>query len=105
MFIRLIITQLLTLSILFSNIAWAMDECSWFTNVSGQEMSQTATPPSDNGSVTGSCNSYCIGWIHLLYINYQASSINTITHHFDGMPKFSFYHSLQRKPLTEPPQA
>lgn len=105
MFMRRIMIQLLTLSILFSNIAWAMDECTWFTDVSGQDISQATTPPSDNGSVKSFCDSYCIGWVHLLYINYQTFSINTISHHFDGVLHSSFYHSLQRKPPTEPPQA
>jgi len=104
MFIRHIMIQLLSLSILFSNVAWAMDDCTWFMDVSGQDISQTSTPLSDNDSATNTCDNYCIAWVHLLYINYQTSSINTITHHFYGILPSSFYHSLQRKPPTEPPQ-
>ncbi len=105
MVMRRIMIQLLTLTILFSNMAWAMDECTWFTDISGKNISQVTTLPSDDGSVNSSCDTYCIGWAQLLYINYQTFSTNTITHHFDGVPHSSFYHSLQRKPPTEPPQA
>ena len=101
-----ILIQLLTLSILFSNIAWAMDECAWSADLPpGQHISQEADSPSDDSSADSVCDTYCIGWVQLLYISCQTSSSNIITHYFDVTPHTSFYHFLQRKPPTEPPQA
>lgn len=104
MFMRRIIISLLTLTILFSNMASAMDECALFTDISEQNMSQATNTPSDDGSVKSACDAYCIGWAQLLYISYRTSSIKISNSHFDVIPHPSFYHSLQRKPLTAPPQ-
>ncbi|HHJ16122.1 MAG TPA: hypothetical protein ENJ80_05425 [Gammaproteobacteria bacterium] len=102
---RRILIQLLTLSILFSNMAWAMDECALFVDVPGRPVSQEADTPSDDSSVNSICDTYCIGWAQLLCMSYQTSSSNIIAYQFDVLTRASFYHSLQRKPPTEPPQA
>lgn len=103
MFMPRIIIPLLVLTILFSNMAWAMDECALFTDISGQNMSQVTNTPSEDGSVKSACDTYCIGWAQLLYISYLTSSINISNSHFDVILPPSFYHSLQHKPPTEPP--
>jgi len=104
MFNRCIIIPLLIMTILFSNMAWAMDECAELTVVSEQSMSQAANISSDDGSENSSCDTYCIGWAQLLYISYCTSPTMTNNNHFDVIPHPSFYHSLQRKPPTAPPQ-
>jgi len=104
MFIRRIIISLLVMTLLFSNMAWAMDECAVFTDVSGQNISSAANTPSDDGSVNSFCYTHCIGWSQLLYISYSTSPINISNFQFDVIPPPSFYQSLQSKPPTEPPQ-
>ena len=105
MFTRRITTSLLTLTLLFSNMAWAMDECVLLVEVPGQNISQATNILSEDGSVKNYCDIYCIGWAQLLYISYPTSSINISNSHFEVIPLHpSFYHSLQHKPPTEPPQ-
>jgi len=105
MFMRRITISLLALTLLFSNMAWAMDACALFTDISGQNISQATNAPSDEGSIKNYCDTYCIGWAQLLYISYATSSIKISNSHFEVIPlPPSFYHSLQHKPPTEPPR-
>ncbi|HEB56368.1 MAG TPA: hypothetical protein ENI98_08700 [Gammaproteobacteria bacterium] len=105
MFLRRIIIPLLTLSIVFNTMAWAIDDCTWFTDISRQNTSQINTSSSENGSVKKFCNTYCIGWVQLLYVSFQTPFADVIAHYFDAPLLFSFYHSLQHNPPTAPPQA
>jgi len=105
MFMRCIIISLLTLTILFSNMAWAMDECALQVNVSEQNISSVSNTLADDGSESVICNIFCVGWAQLLYIGHKTPSTINIAHHFNVIPYSSFYHSLNQKPPTEPPQA
>jgi hypothetical protein len=101
---RIILIPLLIMTILFSNMAWAMDECLLFADLSGQKVSQIAdTPPKEDAKNTA-CDTLCYSWSQFLFIGYRTPSINISANHFDVVPQFSFYHSLRRKPPTEPPQ-
>jgi len=104
MFIRYIITSLLVMSILLSNMVWAMDECALLLDASGQTVSQVTNASTDDGSESNVCDTFCSGWIHLLYISYRPSYIKIRNNYFDVIPHPSFYHSLQSKPPTAPPQ-
>jgi len=104
MFNRRIIIPLLVLTLLFSNMAWAMDKCALLDKVSGQNISQITSTSADDGSESNTCNTFCVGWAQLLYISYRASLIKLGNNHLDVIPHPSFYHSLQRKPPTHPPQ-
>jgi len=98
---HIIIIPLLIMTILFSNMAWAMDECALFTDISDQNMSQATNTPSEDGSVKSACDTNCIGWAQLLYISYRTSSIKISNSHFEVIPPHpSFYRSLQHKPPT-----
>jgi len=99
-----IIIPLLVITILLSNMAWAMDECALLVNVSGQNISQVTNISTDDGSESNVCDTFCFGWAHLLYIRYRTPFIKISNSHFDVIPRPSFYHSLQRKPPTAPPQ-
>ena len=105
MFNRRIIISLLVMNILLSNMAWAMDECALLLNISGQNISQVANTPVDDVSESNACDTFCFGWAQLLSINYHTSFIKISNSHIDVILQPSFYHSLQRKPPTEPPQA
>lgn len=104
MLIRRIITQLLILTILFSNFAWAMDECALFQEVSAQEISQISNPPLDEDSENNSCDSRCIGHAKLLYISYRSPYIEFTDTKSNITFLLSFYHSAQGKPPTKPPK-
>lgn len=101
---RRIITALLTLALLFSNMAWAMDECLLFADVSGQNISQIADTPSGDDAKSSACDRLCLSRFQFLYIGDYTLSINISNCHFDVIPQLSFYHSLLLKPPTEPPQ-
>lgn len=112
-----LIATFLCLSLLFSNMAWAMDECSLTTEFFTQTIDSVNlnTDPGttdttfsernviDNSSGNG-CDTLCAGWTHLNYISYKTPIINAIKTHNDIAPLSFIYHFSLRKPPTEPPK-
>ena len=98
------IIALLILTVVFSNMAWAMDVCVQHADLTEQSISPTTNTAPDNGSEYNSCDIFCHCCMQLLYISSHTSPVNTRNSHFAIIYTPSFYHSLQRKPPTEPPQ-
>jgi len=112
-----LISLFLCLNILFSNMAWAMDECSLNVEFSTHTVIQFDSAISSNGdiaspekfftddtSVDNTCNIFCVGWTHLNYISYTTPVINITKTHSDVVQCPFTYHFSQHKPPTEPPK-
>ena len=109
-----LITIFLSLNILLSNMAWAVDECSLTAEISNQTSSQLDLDIeagsaensvfSDNTPAGNSCNTFCPGWSHLNYISYTSPVITVIKPHSKLVAVPVIYHFTQHKPPTEPPK-
>jgi len=99
---------LLVFDILFSNTAWALDDCRLTDDISSQMLIQLDLEPdnivySDDEDTTNSCDTYCYGWSHLNYIASPTVTINISKSHTDVIPRPFIYHFSLNKPPIEPP--
>lgn len=111
------ISLFLCLNILFSNMAWAMDECSLSVEFSTHTVVQFDSANNSNGDIASheqiftdettadnTCNTFCVGWTHLNYISYTTPVIDISKTHSNVIQRSFIYHFTQRKPPTEPPK-
>jgi hypothetical protein len=102
-----LITLFLSLSILFSNMAWAMDECSLTDEFSTQALNSLDIASEDhtlsNNPTGNTCNSSCAGWNHLNYLTYTTPFVS-ITKLQNTVAAYSItYYFTLKKPLVKPP--
>ncbi len=121
MFPRQLIIQLLVLNIVFSNFAWAIDECAYdFTNPGSSDffisMDHNSGPyqihneqQTDNdtdipGSFNVKCDAHCFANMRLIYIAFDFTTIQYINNHsfinYYPLPWFS----VIAQPPVKPPR-
>ncbi len=99
---------LVSLNIVFSNIAWAMDACSLSDEFSTHHASALNIDSADHAAndehANSHCDSFCMGWSHFNYIDYQNHS--TVIHgNYGKVEQADFiYYSFLVKPPTYPPR-
>ena len=115
MFSRYLIIQLLIVNILFSNLAWAVDECAYLFNHSDQYASVLVNQldnaseddtaiNSSNTSTSLSCDSHCFANIRLTYVSYHLFDIHFVNSDTDITSIQRTYHSIQGQPPIKPPR-
>jgi len=100
---RRFIVRLLILTVLVTNVAWAMDECfSQHSNeVSG--LTQLGDLSSDSQS-DGVCDDPCVGWLHLVAITPGTKLDYFPFTRQDAVRTGIFFHSFDQAPPIRPPQ-
>jgi len=100
---RQFIAYLLILSVLVTNVAWAMDDCfSQYSN----EVSAPAQL-SDLSSISqsdGVCDDSCVGWLHLVAITPGTKLDYFPLTRQDVVRVETYFHSLDQAPPIRPPQ-
>jgi len=100
---RQFIAYLLILSVLATNVAWAMDDCSsqYSNEVSALALSSDL---SSNSQSDGVCDDACVGWLHLVGIT-PGTKLDcfSLTRQDEVQIKTPF-HSLDQAPPIRPPQ-
>lgn len=106
--IRSIILILVSLNIVLSNIAWAMDTCGLIDEFSYHSADQlkavSASNISDDKHADNYCDSFCFGWSHLNYIHYQKHACAMQANHGALEPPAFSYYFFVGKPPTYPPR-
>jgi len=103
--------MILILNILFSNMAWAVDECSLTFGFSTQTLTSLNTDLITDYSYNEQdqasenyCNTPCVGWTHLNYVDYAASYFNINKEYNRIAPAVFIYYFNAPKPIIEPPK-
>ncbi len=119
MFIRHLIIQFLIANILFSNFAWAVDECGYLFNVPTEEINASADIQFSNSSTsdreyskkelhtsadTNNCDVNCSANARLLYISFSLPAIDFTDVHAIIFSSDPSYRSFNGQPLTKPPR-
>lgn len=122
MFTRQLIIQFLIVNILFSNFAWAIDECGYLFDLSTTEQItfQYDNPiadraslktdnlkqnnPDDNAS-NSACDVNCSANIRLLYVSFSLPLVHFTAIDSTVNSMESSYHSIHDQPPVKPPRA
>ncbi len=102
------ISFLLGLNIMFSNLAWALDNChlanEFSTHNSYQLTSDQQHNDYKNNASNNTCDKLCIGWNYLNYFEQKQAFITLNSHQPQALSQtFNYYFSLH-KPPTHPPK-
>jgi len=104
---RRFLAHLLILSILVTNVAWAMDECAsqYINEVSGLtlELGLAGDLSSDSQS-DDVCDDPCVGWLHLVAITPGAKLDYFPFTRQEAVRTDISFHSLDKTPPIRPPQ-
>jgi len=98
------IVGLLIFTVLATNVAWALDDCSFPYSNTSPELTLPSDFSGDNQN-NGVCDEPCIGWFHFVAIA-PATKLNCfplICHNVARMP--ASYYSFDQQPPIRPPQA
>ncbi len=99
-----LVVFLLILAIAFGNMAWAMDTCAPSVALPEQGTSLTDSVAPDESPVEMGYCSLCHCCSQLVYAGYHTPSAAADSGHLAEIYILSFYHSLRRKPPTQPPR-
>jgi len=100
---RRFIAHLLILSVLATNVAWAMDECSLQYSNEDYGLAQLDGLSSDTVN-DGVCDDPCVGWLHLVAIT-PGTKLDYFPFTRQVMVRTGlFFHSLDQAPPIRPPQ-
>ena len=99
-----VIIALSILALVFSNMAWSMDVCVPHAGQPAQYSESASGALPDDGSATGCCDGLCHCCMQLFCIVSPDSPGNAGNGHSSVTFSLSLYHSLLRKPPTEPPR-
>lgn len=97
------IVRLLIFTVLATNVAWALDDCTpqYVNDSSGWVLSGEL--PDDNPS-GGICDEPCIGWLQLVAITH-ATKLDQFPFIRQDVTRIKIsYHSLDQEPPFRPPQ-
>ena len=126
MFIRQLIINLLVLNIVFSNFAWAIDECAYdFSNSNSTEFLMTVDQLSNhqlsnhsqtcndqkvdkdadiNGSSNVSCDNHCFANVQLIYVAFHLNDIQFLNNYSNINSRQVPWHSINAQPPVKPPK-
>ncbi len=100
---RRIVIQLVIISLLSINAAWAMDDCVWqFSNAS--PVLENPDSGADNQQDQSICDLPCVGWLHLVAIMPDSKFDYYLPSHQGGVRNDYSFHSLDQAPPVRPPQ-
>jgi len=98
---RRFIAHLLILSVLVTNVAWAMDDCSWQYSNDIPEFTQLDDVSSDRQNDN---DDSCFGWLHLVAIT-PATKLDYFSFAGQDVARTGIsFHSLDQAPPIRPPQ-
>jgi len=100
---RQFIVRLLILTVLATNVAWAMDDC--FSPYGSDEPTpvQLGDLPDDSLN-DGTCDEFCAGWFHLVAIT-PGTKLDYYPLTRQGVVRVeTSFHSLNQAPPIRPPQ-
>lgn len=105
MYITRVLSHILILTIMFSNFAWAMDKCTLSLDEIDKVNSEKLIIQLSEEQDRISCDSSCVSYTKLFYINYLSSCIQ-FAHTQDNISFFiQGYNFSQTKPPTKPPKS
>ncbi len=121
MFIRQLIIQLLVLNIVFSNFAWAIDECAYnfsdsnrseflitadqFSNHYQRYDDQLVDNDADNSTSTNvNCDSHCFANVQLIYVAFHLNDIQFLNNYSNINSRQVPWHSINAQPPVKPPR-
>jgi len=100
---RRFIAHLLILSVLVTNVAWAMDDCSSQYSNEVSALAQSSDL-SNNSQSVGVCDDPCVGWLHLVGITPGTKLDYFPFTRQEVMRTGIFFNSLDQAPPIRPPQ-
>jgi len=93
----------LILSVLVTNVAWAMDSCFSQDSNEASELMPSDNLPDDRQN-DGVCTDLCIGWLHLVAITPVAKFDYFPSTRQKEMQTGISFHSRKQAPPVRPPQ-
>ena len=96
---RRIIAQLLIITVLAINVAWAADSC--FSSPTGDT---AVLAQIDAGQSSGACDDLCVGWLHLQFITPETGHTDFVPVHQTVAWTEMVFDSRDQEPPLRPPQ-
>jgi len=97
------IVRLLIITVLATNVAWAMDECFSLYGSNEPALAQSGDLSGDSLN-DGVCDEFCAGWLHLVAIASETKLDYSKFTRQDVVRTNISYHSLDQTPPFRPPQ-